>query len=122
MANAGKDPVRVQTPAQPSSAIDGYFDQAEPAASSLEPQPLPPVSFPPGWACPGTGDIENIHVRLSPAPDYFAQGKAMGMTDDQARAYVAQMVAAEKDLHDQMLRTIATLQPPPCPTTTTTTP
>ena len=39
----------------------------------------------------------------------------MGMSDAEARAYVASTEASEKALYDQMLATIATVPPPPCP-------
>ena len=52
---------------------------------------------------------------MTRSPAYFAEGKSMGMTDAQARAHVAEIEAARRDLEQQMLNTLATLPPPPCP-------
>lgn len=120
VANAGKGPdprveVPVTQPAEFRSTLEQILEQASQTGPSLGGSPLPPVTMPPGWACPGTENVQNIHVRLSPPPDYFAQGKALGMSDAAARAYVDEMAAAEKALQDQMLATVATLPRPPCP-------
>jgi hypothetical protein len=120
VANAGKEPeARVEAPlTQPAefrSTLEQILEQARLMAPSQERSALPPVSTPAGWACPGTEGVQNIHVRLSPPPDYFAQGKAVGMSDADARAYVAEMAAVEKAMQEQMLATVATLPPPPCP-------
>ena len=95
--------------------MDDIIEQAKLIGPTLERHPLPPQAGLPGWACPGTEGVQNIHVRVGPAPDYFAEGKSMGMTDAQARAHVAEIEAAQRDLEQQMLNTLATLPPPPCP-------
>lgn len=88
------------------------IEQAKKIGPTLERHPVPAQPGLPGWACLGTENVQNIHVGLSPGPDYFAEGKSMGMTDAQARAHVAKI---EAELEQQMLNTLATLPPPPCP-------
>jgi hypothetical protein len=109
VVNAGREPA-VQVPAQasqPTLNLDDVLNQAG-RSGALVSQPLPPVSLP--WPpCPGTEDIQNIHVSLSPTPDYVAEGKAQGMTEDQARAYAAKVVA---DQQEMLRRTLATVPPP----------
>ena len=108
---------------QPASAtrqtmedtLEDVLEQAKQIGASLERHPLAPVSLPPGWACPGTENIQNVHVRLGPLPEHFNEGKAMGMSDDQARSYAAGIKASQQAMQEQMLATIATLPPPPCP-------
>jgi hypothetical protein len=95
--------------------MEDILEQAKLIGPTLERHPLPPVSMPAGWACPGSEGVQNIHVRLGAPPDYFAEGKAMGMTDDQARSYAAGVEASQRALEDQMRATIAALPPPPCP-------
>jgi len=102
VANAGREPA----PAPSAELV--------PAQAHSSPSTLPPV-LPGLVACPGTEHILNIHTPLTPlnpAPNYFLDGKARGMTDEQASAYAAQTAA---DLQDQLVRTVATLPLPPCP-------
>jgi hypothetical protein len=101
VANAGKGPdPRVEVPVTQPAEVSPTLGQ---------------MPVPPGWPCPGTEGVQNIHVRLSPPPDYLAQAKALGKSDAEARAYLADREAAEKALRDQMLATISTMPPPPCP-------
>lgn len=121
VVNAGRDDPapRIEAPlTQPDPAsltMEDILDQAKRIGPPLEQQPLPPVSMPLGWACPGTEHIQNIHVRVGPAPDHFAQGKAMGMSDDRARAYAVEVQAGQQAMDEQLRKTLATLPPPPCP-------
>ena len=123
MANAGKGtaPRREVVMTQPVPAVppghtmEDIMEQAKLMGATLERHPLPPAPGLPSWACPGTEGVQNIHVRVGPAPDYFAEGKSLGMTDAQAHAHVAGMATAQRDLEQQMLKTLATVPPPPCP-------
>lgn len=56
--------------------------------------------------------MQNIHVGLSPTRDYVAEGRSMNMTETVARAYLAKIQA---EMQEQMLKTLASLPPPPCP-------
>lgn len=53
-----------QQPSVPT--LNDVLEQAARIAPTLEPNPLLPVPTPPGWACPGTEDVQNVHVRLGP--------------------------------------------------------
>ncbi|MCA1670781.1 MAG: hypothetical protein LC799_00775 [Actinobacteria bacterium] len=89
--------------------------RTEPARDAQPPiQALPPAwPEPPG--CPGdVQNVQNIHRTVGAAPDHYAQGKALGMTDDEARAYAARTEVAQQQLMNQMLAAIATIPPPPC--------
>jgi hypothetical protein len=53
-------------------------------------------ALPPGVGG-GGGDIVNIHRRLESPEDFYLEGKARGMTDEEARAYAAGMWAAAQE-------------------------
>jgi hypothetical protein len=112
VANAGKGsaPRAELVPAQPAQGNLNLEDIRR-LGPSLEAHPLPAQVGLPG--CPGdVQNVQNIHVRLGPPPDYYAEGKAMGMTDDQARTHAAEVAAAQQQMLNQAL---ATIPPPPCP-------
>ncbi len=54
---------------------------------------LASIPLPPGYDPTNPNGVVNIHRRLGDAPDYYADGKASGMTDDAACAYAAQAEA-----------------------------
>ncbi len=116
MANAGTAPSpQAEVPAQlvqGSPTIEDLIEQVKRLGPpSGETYPVPPVLGAP--VCPGADPgVQNIHVRLGSAPDYFAQGQAQGMTDDQAGAFATQVEAA---LQAMLQRALATIPLPPCP-------
>ena len=101
--------------AQGGATVEDIIEQVKRIGPTLERHPAPAQPGPPDWACPGTEGVQNIHVRVGPPADYFAERNSLGMTDAQARAEVAPMEAAQRDLEQHMLNTLATLPLPPCP-------
>lgn len=76
MANAGSGPApdaelvpTEQVPAAKySPTMADTIEQAKKIGPTLERHPVPAQPGLPGWACLGTENVQNIHVRLSPGP------------------------------------------------------
>ena len=111
VANAGKEPavppplaeVQPSEPTQGNRTVEGLIQEFLQTHAQAEPQ-CPRVSTPPG------SDVLNVHCTLGPPADYFAEGKVLGMTDAEARAYAAK---AEADQRAMLSRMHSTLPPPP---------
>ena len=114
VANAGRAPAPRVAPATAppfGPTMGDLIEQAKLIGPSLEGHPLPAAPEPSTCQSNAPG-VQNIHVRPGPMPDYFAEGKALGMSDDGARAYAAQI---EADRQEIIKQTLTTLPPLPCP-------
>jgi hypothetical protein len=59
-------------------------------------------ALPPGVDPSNTG-VQNIHRRVDAGADAYAQGRALGMSEEEARAYAAQVNAARQQVVNELL-------------------
>jgi hypothetical protein len=108
VTRAGGGPAPVE-PTQPVEApaeargltLEDIIEQAKLMPPTLDAHALPPGPVLPGWACPGTENIQNLHVRVGPPSP--------------VRSEAAPDPGLQQELVDKILATIATVPPPPCP-------
>lgn len=81
-------------------ALEDIIEQAKLIPPTLDGHALSPGPVLPGWACPGTENIQNLHVRVGPPSP--------------VRSEAAPDPGLRQELVDKILATIATVPPPPC--------
>lgn len=97
-------PVEAQSaelPVPPLLALEDIIEQAKLIAPTLDGHALPPGPVLPGWACPGTEGVQNLHVRVGPSSPVGPEA--------------APDPGLQQELVDRILATMATVPPPPCP-------